>query len=44
MSDNHAHLNDVVQNAEALPEGEQLDSSVEYEDQEYAAQSYDEPQ
>ena len=45
MSDNHAHLNDVVQNAESSsPEGEQLDSSIEYEDQEYAAQSYDEPQ
>ena len=45
MSDNHAHLNDVVQNAESSsPEGEQLESSIEYEDQEYAAQSYDEPQ
>ena len=45
MSDNHAHLNDVVQNAESSsPEGEQLESSIEYADQEYAAQSYDEPQ
>jgi len=44
MSDNHAHLNDVVQNADAAPEGEQLDSSVEYEDQGYVADEYGEPQ
>jgi len=44
MSENHAHLNEVVQNADAAPEGEQLDSSIEYEDQGYAAENYDEPQ
>ena len=44
MSDNHAHLNDVVQNAESSPEGEQLDSSIEYEDQGYVAEEYSEPQ
>ena len=44
MSENHAHLNEVVQNADAAPEGEQLDSNVEYEDQGYAAENYDEPQ
>lgn len=44
MSDNHAHLNEVVQNADAAPEGEQLDSSVEYEDQGYVADEYGEPQ
>lgn len=44
MSDNHAHLNDVVQNAESAPEGEQLDSSIEYEDQGYVADEYGEPQ
>ena len=43
MSENHAHLNEVVQNADAAPEGEQLDSNVEYEDQGYAAENYDEP-
>jgi len=44
MSENHAHLNEVVQNADAAPEGEQLDSSIEYEDQGYVAENYDEPQ
>jgi len=44
MSDNHAHLNDVVQNADSSPEGEQLDSSIEYEDQGYVADEYSEPQ
>ena len=44
MSENHAHLNEVVQNADAAPEGEQLDSSIEYEDQGFAAENYDEPQ
>tara|TARA_R110002020_G_scaffold39030_5_gene116716 strand:+ start:2213 stop:3109 length:897 start_codon:yes stop_codon:yes gene_type:complete len=44
MSDNHAHLNEVVQNADAAPEGEQLDSSIEYEDQGYVADEYGEPQ
>ena len=44
MSENHAHLNEVVQNAAAAPEGEQLDSSIEYEDQGYVAENYDEPQ
>jgi len=40
MSDNHAHLNEVVENQS--PEGEQLGSSIEYEDQGYAADTYDE--
>ena len=44
MSENHAHLNDVVQNVDGNPEGEQLDSSIEYEDQGYVADSYDQPQ
>ena len=44
MSENHAHLNEEVQNADAAPEGEQLDSSIEYEDQGYVAENYDEPQ
>ena len=44
MSENHAHLNEVVQNADSNPEGEQLDSSIEYEDQGYVADSYDKPQ
>ena len=44
MSENHAHLNEVVQNADSNPEGEQLDSSIEYEDQGYVADSYDQPQ
>ena len=44
MSDNHAHLNDVVQNADPSPEGEQLDSNIEYEDQGYVADEYSEPQ
>jgi len=42
MSDNHAHLNEVVENQS--PEGEQLDSSIEYENQDYAANVYDEPE
>lgn len=42
MSDNHAHLNEVVENQS--PEGEQLDSSIEYEDTDYAANVYDEPE
>ena len=40
MSENHAHLNEVVENQS--PEGEQLGSSIEYEDQGYAADTYDE--
>ena len=43
MSENHAHLNEVVQNADAAPEGEQLDSNIEYENQEYESENYDEP-
>ena len=42
MSENHAHLNEVVENQS--PEGEQLDSSIEYEDTDYAANVYDEPE
>jgi len=39
MSDNHAHLNEVVENQS--PEGEQLDSSIEYEDKGYDGEGYD---
>ncbi|HAT67418.1 MAG TPA: hypothetical protein DCS66_22955 [Flavobacteriaceae bacterium] len=39
MSENHAHLNEVVQNQS--PEGEQLGSSIEYEDQSYEGEGYD---
>ena len=42
MSDNHAHLNEVVENQ--TQDGEQLDSSIEYEDQGYVADEYSEPQ
>ena len=42
MSENHAHLNEVVENQSS--EGEQLGSNVEYEDQGYAADVYDEPE
>lgn len=39
MSDTHAHLNDVVQQAEGV---ENSESSIQYDDSDYASESYEE--